>query len=124
VTVTDAAGSAPTRGPIDLWMALLAGPVAGALQLSVGYALVKWACAAGGEWLLGVLAGVFLATALGGAAWAATHLRTTGEPDRSRQEWSAGSRQLVAMMAIGVNLLTAIFMANAIIAIAALSPCE
>ena len=44
-----AAERSTARSAAGLWLALLAGPLAASLQLSLNYALVKWACANGGE---------------------------------------------------------------------------
>jgi hypothetical protein len=124
VTATGTVGAGTVRNPITLWVALLVGPTVSALQLTVGYALVKWACAAGGEWVLALLAGVFLALALAGAALAVGHLQTSGERPPGGPPWSTESRQLLATVALAVNLFTVVFIGNALIGIAALSPCE
>ena len=112
------------RGPFGLWLALLAGPAGASLQLSVNYALVKWACAAGASWVLAGLALVFLAMAGAGLALGATHLVSVGGDHPAGQTWSAQSRHLLAAVAVGMNSLVAIFLINTLIGIAALSPCE
>jgi succinate dehydrogenase/fumarate reductase cytochrome b subunit len=112
------------RGPAGLWMALLAGPAAASLQLSVNYALVKWACAAAGEWLLVVLATAFLAVSAAGAALGFVHFASPGAQREAAQAWSADSRRLLAATAIGLNLLIALLLVNTLIAYAALTPCE
>jgi hypothetical protein len=112
------------RGPFGLWLALLAGPGVASLQLSVNYALVKWACASGGAWVLATLAAVFLAVAVAGVVLGAMHLVSVGEDHPVSRTWSAQSRHLLAAVAIGVDALIAIFLVNTLIAIATLSPCE
>jgi hypothetical protein len=112
------------RGPLGLWLALLAGPLAGSVQLSINYALVKWACANGGEWAIIVIAVVLMAIALGGAALGAVHLFGVRGAHPVAQTWSAESRHLLAAIAIGLNVLIAIFFVNTLIAYAALTPCE
>jgi hypothetical protein len=112
------------RGPVALWTALLAGPAAASLQLSVNYALVKWACAAGGSWVLAVLATAGLLIAIGGAVLGAIQLLGTRGDDPVGRIWSADSRYLLAATAVGVDTLVAIFFINTLIAIATLSPCE
>lgn len=124
MTTTDTAGATTDRSPLGLWLALLSGPLAASIQLSVGYALVKWACANGGTWALGVLAGVLLAAVLGGGALAAVHLADTGPEDAVARTWSPSSRGLLAVVALALNVFTAIFLTNVIIALSALSPCE
>ena len=112
------------RGPLGLWLGLLAGPTAGALQLSVNYALVKWACAAHQEWALAALAVLLLLIALAGAGLGAVHLVSVGPEQRVAEVWSADSRRLLALIAVGLDVLFAIFVVNSLIAIAVLSPCE
>jgi hypothetical protein len=112
------------RGAVSLWLAFITGPVAAALQLLVNYALVKWACATGGEWVLGALTAVLLVVALGGAAVAARHLREARPDQAAADMWSADSRRLIAATAVGVDVLVALFLVNSAIAIAALTPCE
>jgi hypothetical protein len=112
------------RGPFGLWLALLAGPAGASLQLSVNYALVKWACAAGASWVLATLALVFLAMAVAGLVLGATHLVSVEGDHPAGRTWSAQSRRLLAAVAIGVDSLVAIFLINTLIAIATLSPCE
>jgi hypothetical protein len=124
VTATLRASDAVTRGPLGLWLALLAGPAAASTQLSINYALVKWACANGGEWVLTVLAAGLLALALAGAALGGVHLFGGRGDDGTARTWSANSRHLLAATAIGLDLLIAIVLVNALIAIAALTPCE
>ncbi len=120
----DTATRAALRGPVALWVALLAGPVAASLQLSVNYALVKWACAHGGEWVLTVIAAALLIVALGGAALGYLHLARVDGSHPVAQTWSADSRRVLAVTAIGLDVLIAVFVVNTLIAIAALTPCE
>lgn len=110
------------RSGARLWVAMFAGPVAASLQLSVNYALVKWACSHGGAWVLGALAATFLLLSVVGIALGATQLPRTGDDDP--QLWSAQSRRLLAFTAVGVNALIGVFLLNSLIAIKALSPCE
>ena len=112
------------RGPLSLWLALLAGPTAASLQLSVNYALVKWACAAGGAWLLATLAGLFLFGTIAGVGLGFVHLVSVGEEHGVARTWSADSRRLLAATAVGLNALIAVFFVNTLIAMAVLSPCE
>jgi hypothetical protein len=112
------------RGPFALWLALLAGPAAASLQLSVNYALVKWACAAGASWVLALLTTSFLAIAVAGIALGTVHFTGVSGEHPVAQTWSAQSRKLLAVIAIGLNALIAVFLINTLIAIATLSPCE
>jgi hypothetical protein len=127
-TAADPADRTVTRGPLGLWLALLAGPTAGAVQLSVNYALVKWACAAHQGWVLAAVAAlllvVTLAGALAGVVLGAAHLVGIRAGDPVADLWSVDSRRLLAVVAIGLDVLFAVFVLNALIAIAVLSPCE
>jgi hypothetical protein len=115
--------AAPSYHP-GLWLALLAGPGAASLQLSVNYALVKWACANGGEWVLTAIAVTLLAVALGGAALGLLHFVSVHQGPPVAEAWSADSRRLLAATAIGLDALVATFLINVLIALAALTPCE
>jgi hypothetical protein len=112
------------RGPLSLWLALLAGPTAASLQLSVNYALVKWACAAGGAWVLATIATALLIVSVAGVGLGFAHLVPAGEEHDAARTWSAESRRLLAATAVGLNALIAVFFVNTLIAMAVLSPCE
>ena len=120
---SDAIDTVAPRRAAQLWLALLAGPAAASLQLSVNYALVKWACGHGGAWVLGVLAAMFLLLSLVGVALGVLHL-TQARDEPQRQMWSADSRRLLAITAVGLDALIVVFLLNALIAIKVLSPCE
>ena len=124
MSAASAADRVGPRSPLGLWLALLFGPAAGSVQLSVNYALVKWACANGGEWVLTGITVALLAVALAGAALGFLHMAAVREGDRVAQTWSAGSRELLAAAAIGLDVLIAVFLINSLIAHAALTPCE
>jgi hypothetical protein len=119
-----AADGPAVRGALGLWLALLAGPSAATLQLSLNYALVKWACANGGEWVLTAITVASFALAIGGAALGVVHLVATGDERGGVPIWSADSRRVLAITAVGLDLLIAILLVNSLIAIAALTPCE
>ena len=53
-------------GPAALWVGVLAAPLAMLTQLQVNYALVLWACGAGREWPLHLVALLALAASVGG----------------------------------------------------------
>jgi hypothetical protein len=112
------------RGALGLWLALLAGPFAATLQLSLNYALVKWACANGGEWVLTAITVAVFALAIGGAALGVVHLAAVRDDRGGVPIWSADSRRVLAIVAVGLDLLIAIFLVNTLIAMAALTPCE
>ena len=51
--------------PAALWAGVLAGPLAALTQLQVNYALALWACGAGREWALHLVALLALAVTVG-----------------------------------------------------------
>jgi hypothetical protein len=121
----DASASPPIRRPVGLVVALISAPAAVTLQLSISYALVKWACATDRAWVLGLLAGIAFACTLAGVALGAWNLETATRWDAGGDwYWSGRSRRLLACVAIGLGLFSAIFVVNSAIAIAHLSPCE
>lgn len=115
-------GVAPRRA-VHLWLALLAGPAAASLQLSVNYALVKWACGHGGAWMLGSLAAIFLLLSVAGAALGAAHLARARD-QHGVQLWSVESLRLLAITAVGLDTLIVVFLLNSLIAVKVISPCE
>jgi hypothetical protein len=63
---TTAEGFKKGAGPGSLWAGLLAGPLAMLIELQVNYALVLWACSAGREWALHLVAALALCITLAG----------------------------------------------------------
>lgn len=106
-----------------LWFAVLAGPVAAALNMGAGYALVKWACASGGAFVLTTVSLAMLILALSGA-WAGWTCRS-----RLRDANEHGGRivdrsYFVAIVAIGVALLNALLIVMQAYPRFMVSPCE
>jgi hypothetical protein len=73
-------GDARWLSPWALWSGILAGPIAWALDLGIGYALVKWVCATRHEDVLHGITVAALALVLVGAvlSWMALQ-RTAGD---------------------------------------------
>ena len=112
------------RGLIWLWTSMLAGPVAFALNLQIGYALVKWACSREQEFLLTLVA----AASFGLTAWGAwigwtclARLRGTADEQGGRQE---DRSYFMAVVAIGLNLLLGLWVLTSAFPPLVLSPCE
>jgi hypothetical protein len=63
--------------PFPLWMGVLAGPVAFALDLGVSYAIVKWSCSVRSHTVLHAITVLALAMVLAGAVAAGMALRAT-----------------------------------------------
>ena len=89
------------------WVAFFLAPLAAAIQIGVGYALVKPACAAGDVTMLIMLsAGVFTASVAGaGLGW-----------------WRR--MRFVGQVALGLNLIVACLAIASTIALFVLSSCE
>lgn len=111
------------RGLMLLWFAVLAGPLAVALNMGAGYALVKWSCATGHAGVLTAISAAALAVALAGA-WAGWRCR-----EQLRDATEYGGRivdrsYFVALVGIGLSLLTALVVVMQAYPHFVLSPCE
>jgi hypothetical protein len=101
------------RGLALLWASLLLGPFAVALDLLIGYALVKPLCASGDPEMLravslGALAATGISTALGISCF--TRLRRTAVEDGGRV---IDRSYFTALVAIGLNVLCALLILTA-----------
>ena len=111
------------RGLALLWFAVLAGPAAVATNQFAGYVLVKWACASGHTAVLTGIAIGTLALALAGA-WVGWTCLT-----RLREGTESGGRIIdrsyfVAIVGIGLALITAFLIVMQAYPHFILSPCE
>ena len=111
------------RGLALLWFAVLAGPAALFANQFVGYALVKWACASGHTYVLTGIAIAMLCLALAGA-WVGWTCR-----NRLRDATENGGRIIdrsyfVAIVGVGLGLLTALLIVMQAYPHFILSPCE
>jgi hypothetical protein len=111
-------------GLVLLWTAMLAGPIAAALNLQLGYALVKWACANRRTDVLIVMTVGALATAVVGAAIGWWTLEKIGAAANEQGGRTRDRSYFLAVVAIGLNLLLVLL--NVLWAVPAfiLSPCE
>jgi hypothetical protein len=111
-------------GLVLLWTAMLAGPIAAALNLQLGYALVKWACANRRTDVLVVMTVGALATAVVGAALGWWTLEKIGAAANEQGGRTRDRSYFLAVVAIGFNLLLVLL--NLLWAVPAfiLSPCE
>jgi hypothetical protein len=112
------------RGLVLLWTSMLAGPLAWALNLQVGYALVKWACSRDQTFVLTLVGALTFAGTVAGAyvGWLCL-LKVRGTADE------LGGRIIdrsyfVAVVAVGLNLLLALLIAVSSVHQFMLSPCE
>ena len=112
------------RGLVLLWLAMLAGPSATALNLQLGYALVKWACATGHvDVLIIITTGALLTTIVGAALgwWCLEKIGAAAEEQGGR---TVDRSYFLAWVAIGFNLLLALLILLWAIPAFVLSPCE
>ena len=111
-------------GLVLLWTSMLAGPLAFALNLQVGYALVKWACSREQEFLLVVVALLAVATAAGGA-WLGWSCLVKVRDGANEQGGRLVDRSyFMAVVAIGLNLLLMLQIVTSAVPTIVLSPCE
>jgi len=106
-----------------LWFAVLAGPIAVALNQFMGYVLVKWVCASGHKSVLTAISFTTLLLAAAGA-WAGWTCR-----DRVRNANEHGGRivdrsYFVAIVAVGLAATTALLIVLQAFPRFVLSPCE
>lgn len=111
-------------GLVVLWASMLAGPLAFAVNLQVGYALVKWACSREQEFVLGLVALIALATTAWGAwlGWSSlAKVRDAADEQGGRH---IDRSYFMAVIAIGLNLILALQIAASAFPVFVLSPCE
>jgi hypothetical protein len=111
------------RGAMLLWLSVLSGPAAWALNQLIAYSLVKPACtASSGPALTLIHAGALLVVSLGAwTAWSSLkRLRGTDEEAALPEARS----YFMAAIALALNLLIAILILTAAAAPLLLSPCE
>ena len=107
----------------ELWFAILAGPLAVALNMGAGYALVKWACATGHAGVLTMISVVAFALAAAGAwvGWGCT-ARLRGGDERGGRVIDRS--YFVAIVAVGLSLVNALLIVMQTYPRFVLSPCE
>ena len=111
-------------GLVLLWTAMLAGPIAAGLNLQLGYALVKWACATRHTDVLIVMTVGALTTALVGAAlgwWCLTKIGAAANEQGGR---TTDRSYFLAVVAIGFNVLLVLLNVMWAVPAFVLSPCE
>jgi hypothetical protein len=111
------------RGLVLLWLSVLSGPAAWALNQLIGYALVKPVCAADAKLTLtAVSAGALIVVAAGAwVAWSClASLRGADERGGRREDRS----YFMAVAGISLNALIGLLIVTAAVAPFLLSPCE
>lgn len=111
------------RGLALLWTAVLLGPAALALDIGVGYALVKWVCAGGSA---AVLFAVWATALMMTGAGTALGWRLTGQARNAREDGGSvlDRSYFGAKVAIGLNVLTVLLVITNGIAQMVVDPCE
>lgn len=91
-----------------LWVGLLAGPVAWAVQLQVVYAMAAWACDGGPGWPLHLASLFCLLAAAGGVYLSWRDWRTVGGWPGASEEVALGRTRLMAVLGMMSGTLFAI----------------
>jgi hypothetical protein len=123
VETPEARGYWEHAGLMRLWFAVLAGPIAVALNIFIGYALVKWACAGGRTYVLTVVAAFTLALAMSGA-WVGWTCRAQVRGATEHGGRVIDRSYFGALVAIGLSLLNALLIVMQAYPHFVLSPCE
>ncbi|HYE15510.1 MAG TPA: hypothetical protein VD968_13790 [Pyrinomonadaceae bacterium] len=111
-------------GALALWAGVLAGPTATLVQLQTNYALVLWACGAGREWALHLVALLALLVAVGAGLLSLRNWRLAGG------DWEDGGAGVMPrsrfMAAVGmfVSLHSALITIAQWIPIFVYGPCD
>jgi hypothetical protein len=111
------------KGLLLLWLSVVSGPAAWALNQLIGYALVKPLCAADAGVTLSALGAGAFAITVGGAWIAWRCLRRLKDAD-SMAATREGRSQLLAVGGLSLNLLLGLLILTAAVAPFLLSPCE
>jgi hypothetical protein len=111
------------RGLWLLWVTVLSGPAAWALNQLIGYALVKPVCAAdAGAALLAVAIGTLAATVAGGwTAWTLLRRLRDANPNGGRVE---DRSHMLAVGGVTLNALLGLLILTSSASLFLLSPCE
>jgi cytochrome bd-type quinol oxidase subunit 2 len=111
------------RALIGSCTALALGMLAAGVHLPVSYALVKWSCAAHQRTVLVTLAVMAFLVTLG-ATWLAWSAHASLKARADAQGAGPADRSLfVAQMAVGIDVMLALFIAASTIGPLAISPC-
>jgi hypothetical protein len=110
-------------GLLLLWLTVLSGPFAWALNQLIGYALVKPVCFADAPFALTAIAFGALAITAWGAwtAWSLFLRLRDANPKGGRRE---DRRQMMALGGVSLNLLLGLLILTSAVSPFFLSPCE
>jgi hypothetical protein len=112
------------QGLMLLWASVLLAPSALILDLGIGYPLVKWTCANGASGVLVLISAASLLTTAAGV-WLGSsllqRLRGIATDDGGRQ---VDRSYFLAVLGIGLNILSALVILAAAIPQLIVNPCE
>lgn len=111
-------------GPAALWAGVLAGPLATLTQLEVNYALVLWACAAGREWALHVVALLALAASVAGGMLSWRNWRRAGASWEDEGAGAIPRSRFMAVVGVMISALSVLVVVAQWIPIFVYGPCE
>ena len=111
------------RGLLLLWLTVLSGPAAWALNQVIGYALVKPACSADAPFVVTAIAAAAFGVTVWGAwtAWSLFHRLRHANPEGGRKE---DRSQMLAVGGLALNALLGLLIALSASMPFFLSPCE
>jgi hypothetical protein len=108
-----------------LWVGLLSGPAAWAVQLQTAYALASWACDSGTVALtLHLVSGACLLAAAGGAGVAWRNWQAAGGWPSSTDETTTGRTRLMALLGVMTGTLFSLVILAQWVAAMILDPCS
>jgi hypothetical protein len=110
--------------PAALWAGVLAGPLATLTQLQVNYALVLWACGAGREWALHLVALLALLVTVGGGLLSWRNWRRAGSGWEDDGAGVVPRSRFMAAVGVLISALIALVVVAQWIPIFVYGPCE
>jgi hypothetical protein len=111
-------------GPVALWAGVLAGPLAMLTQLEVNYALVLWACGAGREWALHVVALLALVVTVAAGLLSWRNWRLAGANWDDEGAGVIPRSRFMSVVGVLISALTALVVVAQWIPIFVYGPCE
>jgi hypothetical protein len=110
--------------PAALWAGVLAGPLATLTQLQVNYALVLWACGAGREWALHLVALLALLVTVAAGLLSLRNWRRAGSSWDDEGAGVMPRSRFMAAVGILISALTVLVVVAQWIPIFVYGPCE
>jgi hypothetical protein len=111
-------------GPGALWAGVLAAPIAMLVQLQANYALVLWACSAGREWALHLVALLALLITIAGGLLSWRNWRRTGATWETEGAGVIPRSRFMALVGVLISGLIALVVIAQWIPIFIYGPCQ